>query len=178
MHKIISTLILVIAINSIALCQIEKNTWMIGGTGNAGVYYTGFGNNLAYNLQLQASLGYFVTDNLALGITPGFLLIGNNNSSFYNVILPVFSRYYFNISKRISLFPELNGGLGFSSNVNSKPSYLFNAGLGASFWINSSVAFEPKFEYSIYDPNEITPWVNKKIPLLKLGFQIYLNRRE
>ncbi|MEX2596384.1 MAG: hypothetical protein WEC59_05575 [Salibacteraceae bacterium] len=168
--------VLIACFSTTALAQIEKNSWMIGGSGNAGAYNTGFGNNLVYNLQLQATVGYFVANNFALGISPGFLLIGSDNSSFYNVILPAFSRYYFNVSERISLFPELNGGLGLASNANNTPFYLFNVAVGASFWINKNVAFEPKFEYSIYDPNQVTPWVNKKIPQLKLGFQIYLNR--
>ena len=178
MHKIISTFVLVVAINSIALSQIEKNTWMIGGSGNA---Y--FGTNPSFmHITLNPNAGYFISDNWAIGLS-SLVTTGFSSSAFGLIYVQgIYTRYYLNLSERVSLFPELRTGAGLinkDSGGNFKMGYNSNLAFGASFWINKNVAFEPKIDYTLYG-SDIGSFVGPplRLPTLNLGFQIYINRGE
>jgi hypothetical protein len=104
--------------------QTEKGNRLIGGQFNISADFSkyGSGNNLqnGYTMRfdLNPRFGYFIANNLALGIEVGFGIsayrssLSSSNSINLSGNYGGFTRYYINISKKYKFF--LNGGGNYS----------------------------------------------------------------
>ena len=123
--------IFLITINTYS--QLDKKTWLVGGTGSFNSYKNEQSfisqqtNNqiiIVYDykeIELSAKVGYFFIDKLAIGITPSFsysngILRDNNLSAAYANSFSVgpFARYYFlKKDKPFNILAEANYQFGF-----------------------------------------------------------------
>ena len=103
------------------------------------------------------SVGYFVTENIALGVSLGYTNSDNDyTESGYNektntLSADIFGRYYFNPGSKFTVFGQLD--LGYST--SKRESYGFDSydinGFGAAvapginYWVSSHLALEASF---------------------------------
>jgi len=111
--------------------QTEKGNRLIGGQFNISVDFSKYGsgknlqNGYTMRFDLNPRFGYFIANNLAIGIDGGFGVYGYRSTSRFsdsqksiNVGFAIrgglggFARYYVNISKKYKFF--LNGGGNYS----------------------------------------------------------------
>jgi hypothetical protein len=161
--------------------QTEKGTLMLGGTGSMAIGGTKSG--LFLFPRLSPNVGYFVADNVAVGVRLGFgadfvniFKRGQMTNPFGN--MNVFGRYYFGISDKLKLPIELS--TGFSAIHNEGGAYpttmRYGAALagGVNLFLNKNIAFEAMLRYG--GSTSIVPNVGgyRGNLSLNLGFQIYL----
>ncbi len=76
--KFLLTIFFITIINFPAKCQLNKKTWLAGGTGsfysnnNTYVYPTANGSGKEINIDISANIGYFIIDKLAVGLAPTY----------------------------------------------------------------------------------------------------------
>lgn len=172
--------------------QITKGNWLAGGTGSL-FSYNGTYRSPNYNydskytqIDLSASVGYFITDKLALGLRPVFSQFkgeitseggGITNMKKYGI--GPFGRYYFlsvdrpfNIVGDISYQYGINDWHGQSGNIN-----YFSAMAGPVIYFNTSVGLEVLLGYTsrkedIRNSHE----ESRKGFQVGVGFQIHLEK--
>ena len=165
MKKILLLLALTTAY-SVAQCQLDKGVWLAGGSGSFYSYNQKF-NSQYYNsdieykeIDLSISIGYFIIDKLAVGLSPSFsYLNGYIEGQGYSFdptrysIAP-FARYYFlNKEKQFNLVADARYSFGFlkwphpprdKGTINN-----FSIMAGPEVFFNSSVGMELLMGYSI-----------------------------
>ena len=150
--------------------QTEKGNFLIGGSSSLGLNFatakTEFDGNSfeedqkITNFTFQPDVGYFIIDNLAVGLS---LPISINTSDFDDrkntttaILASVFSRYYFTES---NIKPFIQGQIGFgNSNTNfesrngesESKSNLFNFGAvgGVAIFLNNIISIDLGIVYS------------------------------
>ncbi len=172
-----------------ATAQTDRTSWLVGG--NAGLDFTDQANSNSLNISLSPQAGYFVFDNLAVGMTLPFSLIidkaevtvdGQITSSkkrTNTVGLGPFVRYYFGQSAirpfveaganyRITSAKTKTAAIETSSNESS---YSLSGSAGLAYFISSNVGLETKLGYTYFRGDNL----NKYSTLgLTVGFQVYL----
>lgn len=190
MEKIILLIIATTFIFSNAFTQLNKKTWMIGGSGSfSKINSYDNSNNKTSNAiyaNLSSNIGYFVIDKLATGIKLGYSYqksdyTGNPNSnSISQYEIGPFIRYYFLMKEKdVNIFTEINylhsiekeNNSGSSTNSNT-----FGIKAGPSIFLNSIVGLEFTVGYSNvkYHP------ANSKLIFLQfgIGLQIHLENNK
>lgn len=156
--------------------QITKKNWLVGGTGN---FYSSQlkSENSTQNgigLELRPSVGLFVIDKFAVGLTP--LLAYNkpeNGNSITSYGIGPFARYYFlKPENRINILSHIGYTYYGNSNANDNSTAL-DFRTGAVLFFNSSVALELTLNYNI---NNIQSTTKYNIFSLGLGFQIHIEK--
>lgn len=152
---------------SLVQAQIEKGTIFVGPASN--LNYTSAGANGAdektntFNLQL--GVGYFVAENLTIGLTAGV-----NSTKFRGIkseatVIGPFARYYLN--------GQIILGVGYNStkftDQNSFGSVISQLGYAA--FIGEVLAVEPSIGYAVGVGDNNTNNIS-----FNIGFGIYLNR--
>lgn len=156
--------------------QITKGNWMVGGTGS--LYSAQLkDNNITSNttgLELRPTLGLFLIDKFALGITP--LLAYNkpeNNSSVISYGAGPFVRYYFlKPENRVNVLAHV-GYTYYGNNSTNDNSSALDFKAGPVLFFNSSVALEMTLNYNM---NSLDSSTKYNIFSLGLGFQIHLEK--
>jgi hypothetical protein len=191
-------LCLLLSINSIG--QLETKTWLVGGSGSFysynGVYNSPTNSNTikVNNIDIKASLGYFLINKLVVGLRPSFFcnkghlyengnLIGDFGSTTKFLIGP-FVRYYFlQQEKQYNLLVDINYLIGKNSYPTSTSERgainEFSISTGAEIFFNSScgveflVGYKKKYE----DIKGNTGYTDKKYGFqLGIGFQLHLQK--
>ena len=159
MKKILLTALVAFTMIS-ASAQISKGTFMIGASSNVGYNNLSPDNSSGYTiLNINAKGGYFLINNLALGLNIGYL----KNEDFTETSIGAFGRYY--------LFGKFFAGAGFTS---IKPNE-GDAGteipieIGFAGFVASNFALEPSLNYSMGDGYERFG--------LNIGFTLYPGRK-
>jgi opacity protein-like surface antigen len=153
--------------------QTSKGDWMVGG-------------DLAFNtakknrhILFDPQMGFFFLKNLVLGGHLSFQLQDEGTATISSFGVGPFARYYFGDTKARPFFA---GDLSFlSSKIKTESTSISNSavdyflGVGASFFINENVAVDGIMGYrSIKYTNE-SPSGGLN---MKVGFQVFLNRRQ
>ncbi|TAF44843.1 MAG: hypothetical protein EAZ51_07805 [Sphingobacteriales bacterium] len=169
MKKIILIIIAITTTNSL-YAQLDKKTWLFGGSGSFGstfstVNYTTnvlngdyggkSGNSREFNLNLSPSIGYFLLDKFAIGIKPNILwrdskVDYNSYTQFgsgYNrdLLIGPFVRYYFlKKEKSFNLLLESSYQLGVNKVGNYSTGKINNFSIltGTSLYFNPTVGLE------------------------------------
>jgi hypothetical protein len=168
----------------ISNAQITKGNWMVGGSGNFTNYKSTFNNNnteitqTGSGLNILPNLGYFITDNVALGAVLSFSFSNpsgeNNNSHSYGV--SPFVRYYIRKSDKM-INPFLQTSYGFYEGksdfggANKTTGYTIKG--GSAIFFNSSVALELSLSY---DSSKFNSDVKSNNFTVGIGFQIHLEK--
>ena len=156
-----------------ASAQISKGAILMRGSSNLG--FTSFnedaGDYTQFNLDVKG--GYFIMDNLALGLNLGFSSVDLGDSGKEtDTGFGVFGRYYFN--------GKIFGGVGFNSVKVKFESDSFDSEstvsvipieVGYAAFLNDVVAIEPSVNYSIYGSDAEGASFG-----IAVGLTVYLNR--
>jgi hypothetical protein len=176
--KIIAFLLLASALAANA--QITKGNWMVGGSGD-------FTTNKSSNggtsniVNLSPNIGYFVIDKLSFGTLFNYNLSNSKykDSKIKSETMSAgpFVRYYLlNPEKSTNIF--LDSSYYFSLKKEDK-STSFSTKIGASFFLNSSVALETSLKYTRRNSkyyNAILPDSYTDGFTLGIGVQIHLEK--
>jgi outer membrane protein len=163
MKKVIFTLVLAVA-SAGAFAQIEQGTILVGASSNGGFnsYNEDAGDFSEFNLDVKG--GYFVIENLALGLNIGFEK--NSEADDASTSLGLFGRYYVN--------GKIFGGVGFTSAKSGDFSAsVIPIEVGYAAFLGKVVAIEPALSYSIFGGDAEGAAFG-----LNVGLSIYLNRGE
>jgi hypothetical protein len=152
-------ILFVIFIAGSASAQINKGTVLVGASSNLSfnsVKPDGGDSYSIFDLGLKG--GYFVADNVTVGLNLGYQKLDDFTFSTFGL----FGRYYYQ--------GKFFGGAGFNvikyENQDSQTSIPFEVGYAA--FLNKNIAIEPSLNLSISDSNNIFG--------LRVGFSLYLNR--
>lgn len=188
MKKILIASILTLAAlgsYNMASAQLQKGNLLLGGqVGNIN-----FGrlndNNTNFSMSFSPRVGYFVVDNLAVGLANPWGITWGDNYNITHGGLTVFGRYYFNDAKTIVLnkarfFVGIETGFG-SQRVKDKISYpepavikssygIFDVEAGFAYFLTSNVALEAALELkNTFHTNNSNSALG-----IRLGFQIHI----
>jgi hypothetical protein len=156
--------------------QPEKGTYMLGGGASTGIdFYT---DNNSFHISLYPDMGYFFTDNLAIGTYLPLSITLQENYRRFGYGLTPFFRYYFGPSSDIMYF--VTGAFGISAystkydDTSSSSSGVTAAGgAGGTYFLNESIGLEAILQYSYnkWEEADATSDIT-----LSIGFQIFFNR--
>ena len=193
---------LILALSVTAKCQLDKKTWLVGGSGS---FYSNdetqtiSSNTLFFknsNIEVSPSIGYFIIDKLVLGVrqtliwqktefirTTGNVGGGSSNALKYNI--GPFGRFYFlDKEKPFNLFTEISYQFGLNKFINSNAKGKFNqflTNVGTVIFFNSSVGLEILLGYKNTTESIDTPSpdynINRKGFQMAIGFQIHLEKK-
>ncbi len=180
------------SVNSVQ-AQVQKGNHIVGiQVGNIVLSQR---ENLGNAIQLKPTYGFFIKDNLAVGLAIPFYYfsggIPKNSVRVMQVGLTPFIRYYID-SGNVKPFLGIAGGTQRTSvKEGGSPdsvdfAWLYSAGGGVAFFLNKSVSFDiaanytgaDKEYYSLdsYAQNGLTTGIVNAINI-NIGFQLYFGGR-
>jgi len=145
---------------------VNKSAWMVGGSAQFFSYHYHDDDNNITIYTLNAALGYFFADDLALGVSVGSLNSSHNGTSNHETSIGPFLRYY--ISDPIYI--QLKADLGLTSQEGT----VIGGEVGYSLFLNNSVALEPAVFYNFFSTNGGP--INNNVFGVSLGIQAFSNR--
>lgn len=193
--KKITLTVLFFTFTLLSYCQLNKKTWLVGGSGNfysvkrtyAGAAFYSESNDL--NLNLSPNIGYFVKDKFVIGLKPYFNWFKSvvtttsglySNSSRFGI--GPFGRYYFlKKEKQYNILAEASYQHGFNSASIKGNSNTFTFLTGPVIYFNSTVGLEFLFGYSStientdIDRPSYTKTTRKGLAM-NIGFQFHLEK--
>jgi hypothetical protein len=194
--KLLSSYLVFSFFSQSAFAQLEKGIWHTGGMGDLYTYKQKVETELSpfeangTNINLNATIGYFVADKFSLGLKPGFSSYKakfSNSGQIVNnqqYLLGPFARYYLlNMNNRYNLVTEASYQWGFFGGANSTGS-INNAALlvGPVIYFNSSVGLEFLLGYK-YNSEKLNdfdgnPDISDRSKgfFMGIGFQIHLQK--
>ena len=169
--------------------QLDKKTWLVGGSGRFQSYIIKdrppyeYNNGKYKEINVAANIGYFLKDNFALGLRTSYdklkidYDINASKSNGYWILSGPFGRYYF-LEKEKTFNLLLDCGYLFGSFIDlgkktSNSNTLAIMG-GAELFFNSTAGLEVLLGY--YDKTEKFSDGNKRKNGLQvsIGFQLHL----
>lgn len=122
--------------------QTQQGSIMIGG--NVGFANSKYGDFSQTLIAINPLVGYFVIDKLALGSSITLNIFSGDGLEGTRFGAGPFARYYFTDGSNIRPFAQ--GGIQWSSfkpkEGDSQSTFGFDAGIGASFFLNDHVAID------------------------------------
>lgn len=122
------------------------------------------GDFKASGIEFSPMVGYFVTENIAIGarLTVGSEKeeIGSNEDKSSSFGAEVLGRYYWTPASQFSLFAELAAGFGSSKNEpqggpeTENKTFGVNAGVGVNYFISNQFAIEASWAGLGYNTND------------------------
>ncbi len=177
-----------------AKSQLTKGNWLVGGAGSLSSLKNNYSSSVystsseRLDIKVAANLGYFLADNLAIGIRPGFSKfkeVANSAGGGYSNVnrfeLGPFFRYYFlGTDRQFNILTDFSYQHGFywfkpiKGNSNT-----FSASAGTVVFFNSSVGLELLLGY--YIRKEVIKHggdikAEDKGLQINIGFQIHLEK--
>lgn len=177
-------------------CQLDKNYWLVGGTGSLFAYNSDFttvgqptNSAKLTEINLSANVGYFFFDKFVAGIRPGFYSIrsrtpySQGGGITHGTILYAgpFARYYFlDKDKQFNLLIDASYQIGSNVQFEHK-GIIKNASMmaGTEVFFNTSTGIELLLGYQYQkrsidnDPQASFIAVEKGL-YVSIGFQIHL----
>lgn len=122
-------------------------------TGSVGYASHSSGDTEANHFEIAPSAGYFVSENIALGLRIGYMSdkseVGNTTTEeLSTLILGAFGRYYFMPADQFSIFGELGlNYLSVNNDIGGGEANGFGLALapGISYFVSSNFALEARF---------------------------------
>lgn len=178
---ILSQLFISILFITTSFGQTEKGNFLLGGNASLRIHTYKLVNLNSYKtFNFNPTMGYFIINNLALGIKTPLFWQGHNTDDYdFRYGVSAFSRYYFLKTDKTSFFGSANFGLvGYKSkqlNTYTNNGYNAGVGLGFAFFLNKNIGFETEvlYDYS----TEMNDSGNDNFDM-NFGFQIYFNKQK
>ena len=188
-HLLLAMAIMFCLTNSYS--QTKKGTIVLG-TSSSGI---SFGSNSTYNFNLSPDVGYFLTDNLLLGLNAPIDFYSSPAYKSSAIGINPYMKYYFLHSKKMSLFATANAGMskynvryiGYYGRDTQGSSvygttekdwlnrYNYGLGIGANYFITKNVSLESSMVYNrySYDNPFSSSWGNLDF---NVGIKVFLNQ--
>ena len=194
--KFILIITMYLFIPGTTLGQLNKSTWLIGGSGSFYSYNEDFtAPSVSYtgkytNIDVSTSIGYFLANKFSAGLRP-YLSIYNGTSSgggnAKNTMYAIgpFVRYYFlKDEKEFNLLADLSYQFGINkANNGDKPKgkyNVFSAMAGTELFFNSSTGLEILLGYKsqlVTFENSPSAYRSKRNGFqASIGFQFHLQK--
>lgn len=149
MKKIV-TVVSALVLGITAMAQTDQGGWMFGAGSNLG-FATGKTNNdqddseSQFNINLRA--GYFVIDNLAVGLDAGFVNASEGDISASQFSVGPYARYF--LPMKIFFEAGYQFGSVTSDGDNLGSTGALGIGAGYAAFLNDNVSIEPSLMYSM-----------------------------
>jgi len=187
-------------LSSFVFSQTEKGKFLIAGRSSLDFIYSGtklFGDNItsedyissdSYNLEFSPALGYFVKNNLAVGLGTSYSISDGDyqNKTSQLTIMPTVMYYFLPESK---IHPFIQPGFGYA-NVSQEMSLgtgsiatesfngnAWGVGLGVAFMLGNNISLDLNLEYAEvnarFSDDSTIKFQTKGLGAL-IGFSIYL----
>ncbi|NOU38434.1 MAG: outer membrane beta-barrel protein [Ferruginibacter sp.] len=176
----------------VSVAQLDKKTWLVGGSGAASISNSNLNGELfkSTKLSISPNIGYFLFDKFNVGIKTSFEYLKNENLSpiisytakYFSFNIGPFVRYYFlPKEKRTNLFVETSYQIKTRNSISAGNSSKENASTfsinaGPAIYFNSSVGIEFTVGYSSTKYKLMTGSYNTL--LVGIGLQIHLIKDE
>lgn len=191
MKKIFVLVVIIIFFQKNIFGQLSKNTWLVGGNLSfaSSIYHPNqSAETKTSDFQLSATVGYFITPRLPIGIRTMFQTNKQNYKDAFGTTgeakanylsVGPFVRYYFlkKIDPVINFFGEANYLFGKARpdiSANTFSFYRYYLLAGPVVYFNSSVGLELTLGYYYQKPNDGRNATSGF--QTGLGFQIYLEK--
>ncbi|MDD2512009.1 MAG: outer membrane beta-barrel protein [Proteiniphilum sp.] len=146
MKSKIVLLLVVISFSTLSFAQTNKGNWIVSGNSSLQVSSSkleGAGSSTT-TVVFNPSLGYFVTDGLAVGASVN--LLSSDGTTVY-AILPAVS-YYFQTQSQVKPFVEVGIGYGgISADSDSSGGLVLGADAGIVYLINQNIGINLGMQY-------------------------------
>ena len=167
---------IIISIGISSHCQIPKKTLMLGGEFNIG--FQSPGNGL-FDINLFPSIGYFLQDNLAIGLMLESSYHHQSDLWLAGVGFGPLIRYYFGKDK-LQYFGHLSWIGSFTYINRTKDTNFYSVltpGIGINYMLLPSVGVEGLLGYIIQHKSVNDMLSNNSVLSFKLGFQIFIPQK-
>lgn len=148
---------------------VNAGAWMVGGLAGFESSKADGDDDATNTILINPNIGYFVIDNLGIGLNLGFANVSHGDFSSTGLGVGPYARYYV----FQGLFPQV--GIMYNStkfeDEDAVTSTDINLGVGYSFFLNNSVAVEPMLGYTIGGGDDKTNTFG-----LMIGVQAFLGR--
>lgn len=184
MKKVLFAAFLLVSSNAI-FAQVDQGQWMVGGS--ASFNFGKQGDDKTTNISIAPDAGYFVINQLAVGLRPEFSYtkvktkVGSVSSEGSNTTfsLAPFVRYYFMPSgEKVNIFGDASYGFGSSKNKGGESVsgnyYQIKAGPAVFLTPNTALEFALYYRSLGGDLNENAAGDRENWFGLSVGFQIHL----
>lgn len=196
-----TTLLFILILLSLSsFAQLDRNTWIVGGSGTFTSINDDFSSNTVSteykrtNLQLNPKIGYFIIDKLAVGLKSSIWwekdkgLSSNSLTTSESIRLdygPFFRYYFLPQEKPFNILTEVSYQYGSVKDIYSKNKGVRNSFavfVGQAIYFNSTVGMEFLIGYQSQQEkltslnNESNYSSIKKGLLVSVGFQIHLTK--
>ncbi len=189
----ISIVILLLGGATPAFSQTEKSNFLIGG--NMSLGHSSTDNSTSSGFSISPNISYFVINNLAAGAmisssysqsttTVGSIKFDSNSSS---IGAGPTVRYYFPVSEKIYLFPELDMVFAKSTARNTpdgsptvestNTQSIFRVGVGGTYFIAKNVGLEGFAYYQNLNSSASSTSTTTSSINLRIGLQVYILRK-
>lgn len=173
--KKINTFLLLLLLSSTVIAQTEKGRFLPGGnfsfsSSNANGYKEKI-------INANVSFGYFVQNNLAMGIAMGGSSDKLKGSGFEDktssfVVNPFF-RYYFTEMEKAKMFAEFDFGIGQTESYSTSSDFTFwRFAAGPEFFLNKNVGVEFALFFGSMKYNTATSGITQMGT--QFGFRIHI----
>jgi hypothetical protein len=185
-----------------AQCQLDKGIWLVGGSGSFYNYHEDYNSQQTTftakytEIDISASVGYFVADKLATGLRPTFSSakgvamqngIPNGSSNDNKMAVGPFVRYYFlPMDRSFNLLSDVSYQWGITQRLGALhekgKNNTFSIMAGPEVFFNSSAGLEILLGYSQNISSienslpEANSNINKKGLQISIGFQLHLEK--
>ena len=182
--------------------QLDKGIWLVGGSGSFYTYQEDYNSvpttfTAKYTeVDISASIGYFVVDKLAAGLRPTFSSvkgvamqngISNGGTNSYKIAFGPFVRYYFlQTDKPFNLLADVGYQWGINQRLGAlheKGKYnTFSIMAGPELFFNTTtgivILFGYKQEITSIEKSQLTSNfnMNKSGFHISIGFQLHLEK--
>lgn len=148
---------------------VNQGAWMVGGTAGFRSESVKDSDVSVTTIDLSPNLGYFIADDLAIGLSLNLTSLSVDGNSSTNFGLGPFVRFYF----ADAIFAQLgaNLGLGDADFVD------LELGIGYSWFVDNSVAIEPKLFYRLHNVgDDVIDDFDSSVFGLSIGIQAFVDR--
>lgn len=181
MKKLLFPLALLFGLLTTAQAQTEKGSRLAGvQVGNIIIPTSGGSGAI---IALQPTYGWFVADNLAIGVGIPFFHVGAGGSDITQIGVAPFLRYYLSTANVKPFLGASVGVVNTSGQNRSSTDALYSATGGVAIFINKAVSFDIGLTYTggstgaistllAGGANSLTPNVPNALNI-SLGFQVF-----
>lgn len=152
---------------------ITKGNIIISGGATIEYYeYKYYSKNSVFSISLDPGAGFFVIDNLAIGLNTSIGYSKNNSYHMTIVGIGPYVKYYFNNGVFVNLDTFIdkiheNGGTNTTD-------LSFSPGIGYAFFLNSKVSLEPSVNYKYLHEKSDGGTLNTNFFFLGIKLNIFL----
>ena len=164
--KFTFTLIAFVSMSQMLSAQaVGQGVWMLGGSAGFQSESLKDVDGSETTLFLNPNVGYFIADDLAIGLNLGFTSISSDafDASYFS--LGPFVRFYF----ADAIFAQAGVNLGLGDDEFTE----FQVGVGYSWFLSDGVAIEPMLFYRSHGVDD--PGIDSSVFGLSIGVQAFVN---